>query len=102
MVTDSSYMRSIPPPPLPGEEKTFLIVDVDILTILEIMEVDNLISLQLEVKITWVDSRLVMLDLHDDTSMNVITESTRTNIWLPEVLHAIVTVGRHLPLQSFI
>ena len=73
-------------------ESTHVTVGVNILTILEIVETDNLISLQLEVQVTWADSRLVMLDLHENSEMNVITESVARTLWLPEVTNLYTVV----------
>ncbi len=78
-------MKGIPPPPLDGQLRTPLAVDVDILTILEIVEVDDVISLQLEVRMTWVDRRLTMTDLHEDFNVNIITSEVRERIWMPQV-----------------
>ena len=48
--TDSSYLKDVPAPPLKPNELAEVTVAVDILSILEIKEVDNFISLQLQVK----------------------------------------------------
>ena len=61
-------------------------MDIDILSVLDITEVDNTITLQIEMKLTWLDGRVTMYNLKLDKDLNTLTEEFRNNIWIPEVV----------------
>ncbi len=82
---DSSYLKDVPPPPPDDSLQEKLIVDIDILSILDIVEVDNVFSLQLRVGLTWLDRRLSLIDLHEDENLNTLTSAFKNKIWLPQV-----------------
>ncbi len=50
---DDSYMATVPPEPLGDQDKVEVTVDVDVLSVLDISEVDGFVTLQLTVRLTW-------------------------------------------------
>ncbi len=57
---DKSYLKEVPPETDNGEDGlTPVYLDVEVLSILEISEVDTFISLQLNLLMTWTDQRSV-------------------------------------------
>ena len=86
--TDDSYMASIPPPSIDPSisKKAQLHVNMKILSILEISEVDNFLSLQFDLGMRWIDPRLTMTNLRHDPKLNFLTEEARKDIWIPEVV----------------
>lgn len=85
LTVDESYLKEVPPGGN-GSLKVQVKAAVDVLSILEIVEVDNSISFQLGLKLTWVDNRLVLLNLKDDKDINTLTMDFRNKIWIPEVV----------------
>jgi hypothetical protein len=86
LTTDISYLKEVPPPsPVPGI-LTNVNVSVDILQILEIKEVDNIIKLQTELQLTWMDKRLVFNNLKEETNLNTLIPLFRESIWIPEIV----------------
>lgn len=84
---DQTYLRSVPPPPLlDRESKASVSLNVSILSILDIVEVDNRFSLQFELAVTWFDRRVTMIDLHGDADLNTLTSGFRDQIWMPQVV----------------
>ena len=75
----------MPPSSITGKEKADVTVDVDLLSILEIVEVDFVISLQLNVQLRWMDTRLFFNNLHGNPSLNTLTTEFKDQIWLPQV-----------------
>ena len=61
-------------------------MNIDVLSILDIAEVDNTITLQLNLKLTWLDERLVMYNLKKVKDLNTLTQTFRNKIWIPEVV----------------
>lgn len=70
---DSSYLKDVPPSGESGDDLANVYLSVDILSILEIKEVDQFISLQVRLWMTWKDSRLTMLNLKTDEDLNTLT-----------------------------
>ncbi len=60
-------------------------ITIGILSILDIIEVDYVISLQLDLSLTWFDRRLTMLGLHEESDLNTLTSEFKNMIWLPQV-----------------
>ncbi len=50
---DPSYIKTMPPEPLPGADMTLVHLGLDILAILEIAEVASYISMQIQLRLTW-------------------------------------------------
>ena len=80
-VTDSAYLKEVPPEPLEGDDMTIVKIAVDILSILEISEVNSYVMLQLNIKLSWVDNRLTMFNLKEDKDLNTLTMGLRNQIW---------------------
>ncbi len=86
----------MPPPPPPkvrrggghqsSSGKTPVSISVDLLSILEIMEVDGTIAIQLEASLSWRDERLTMYNLKERTDLNTLTTRERNLLWIPEVV----------------
>ena len=109
--TDSTYLKEMPPEPKGEVGKTDVFLKVDVLSIVDISEVDNFISLQLRLKLSWTDPRLTMFNLNDAADMNTLTMEARQKIWIPQVIFhntqhkeeslndekAIVTIDRQGP-----
>ena len=81
----NAYLKEIPPPPLKG--KTLSVnVTVNLLSILEIREVESRIDLQFGLQSTWFDTRLSMQNLKQDRNLNTLTEAQKHEIWIPELV----------------
>ncbi len=83
---DKSYLRTVPPPPPENRERSSVSIGVNILSILDIVEVENIFTLQFDLTITWYDERLTMTDLHWDTDLNTLSVDYLDQIWLPQVI----------------
>ena len=110
IILGDAYIKEVTPPPLHKSNKTTLPIHVlvDLLSILDIDEVGGNIKLQFEMKLTWQDSRLTMLNLKDDFDLNTLTDAQRREIWIPQLVfhntesklkslnddEAFVTIGR--------
>ena len=54
---DESYLKEIPAPPLADQELTNVNVSLELLAVLDINEVDSVISLQYGMHLSWMDPR---------------------------------------------
>ncbi len=75
----------MPPPPAQGNFSE-VYVQIDLFSILDIHEVDNIITLQYQLELTWSDKRLTMYNLKMDRDLNTLTQGFRNKIWIPEVV----------------
>ena len=80
-----AYLKEIPPSPKFGQTLQ-VNVTLNLLSILEIREVDNRIDLQFGMQLTWHDKRLSMQNLKHDKNLNTLTEAQRGEIWIPELV----------------
>ncbi len=55
VLLEPSYLKTVPPPPMEGKQKAEVEVEVDLISILDIKEVDYIISLQIDLRLTWLD-----------------------------------------------
>ena len=83
-----AYIKEVPPPPLVDSEVSTLPINVsiDLLSILDINEVESYIKLQFGLRLTWQDGRLTMLNLKDEFNLNTLTNTIKNEIWIPEVI----------------
>ena len=63
-----------------------MVVSVDVNAILDIAEVQNTITIQLNLKLTWLDTRLRLMNLKEDRNLNTLTPEFREKIWIPQVV----------------
>ncbi len=84
---DKSYLPTVPPPPLQSGrgQRSSVSIGINILSILDIVEVENIFTLQFDLTISWFDGRLTMTDLHWDTNLNSLSAKYLEKIWLPQV-----------------
>ncbi len=83
---DESYLKDVPPPPIKkGALQTPINISVNILSILDIVEVDGMIEIQLDLSLTWFDERLTLSNLKEMDDLNTLTTGERDLLWIPEV-----------------
>ncbi len=84
---DDSYIKDFSPPPnkMTGEKAT-ISTDLKILSVYSINEVDDEISVQVQLDITWRDSRLILNDLKPIRRMNTLTRDSIDKIWFPHIV----------------
>jgi len=61
--TDESYLKEVPPPGEKRQKLLDVVASVDILKILNVRETSNIIALQIQLRLTWLDRRLKMFNL---------------------------------------
>ena len=80
------YLKDKTPPPLKSGSKLPVVLDIDIYNILEIHEVQNMISLKFDLEATWFDSRLNFFNLKMNSQMNTLSSAEAQMIWVPTIL----------------
>ena len=83
---DESYIKDVPAPPLKKGSLSQVNVSVDVLSILEINEVDSWLSLQFELHMVWFDPRIQFNNLKDNNNLNTVNREDKSKIWIPEVI----------------
>ncbi|TRY70496.1 hypothetical protein TCAL_02367 [Tigriopus californicus] len=86
IIIDKSYIKDIPAPPQGDLTLTPINASVEILSILSIDEVDSYITLQFQLNLEWIDSRLTFQNLKEDSFLNTLNSMDKKKIWIPEVL----------------
>ena len=83
---DKSYIKDMPAPPQHGDKLTKITVSIDLMSILEISEVDSSIEFQFQIYLTWLDPRLTFQNLKDEQFLNTISSLDEEKIWIPQVV----------------
>jgi hypothetical protein len=83
-----SYQNFIAPPPLrlnttEKDVKITVAISADIISILDIDEIDSIFHVQFFLHLTWYDSRLKFYNLKTDTGLNTLSPSEKEEIWKP-------------------
>ncbi len=84
IIAEKSYLQAVPPSS--HNSPTVIKVDIETLQILGISEVDNTISIQLNLALVWSDHRLIMQNLNNRTFLNTLTNKQYDKIWVPKVI----------------
>lgn len=88
MITiDQSYIKEVPAPPKSENafDLTNIFVNVDVLSVLEIHEVEGIFDVQFMLALTWVDERLVLNNLKKEEYLNTLARIDKEKIWIPHV-----------------
>ena len=91
---DQTYKKEFAPVTMDENEnieKTKINVTVDLLTILDIGEIDSLFSCQIKLHLTWFDQRLLYNNLKIDSNYNTMSEDEMDSIWTPKADQEIVS-----------
>ncbi len=84
---DDSYIQEFSPPPDKITlEKALIWTSLTILSVYSISEVDDEISVQVQLNYSWRDSRLVMNNLKPRRRMNPLTRESIDKIWFPQIV----------------
>ncbi len=103
---DDSYIQESPPKGVTNGTLAKVGVGVDVLSILEISEVDGYIAIQIRLNLTWyneelvynvnvnnvymfanrLDSRLTLLNLKSQEAKNFMNLESRSRIWTPQLI----------------
>ena len=82
---DDAYIKEVTPPPLKNMSTLPVHIILDLLSILDIDEVESRITLQFELKLTWNDGRFHMMNLKNDYDLNTLTDELSSKIWIPQI-----------------
>ncbi|XP_066980309.1 uncharacterized protein [Macrobrachium rosenbergii] len=81
----AGYMANIPPPPITRNEPLHILVEINIMSFPSIKTEALAFQTSLQLKLRWKDTRLTYLNLKNDSSLNVLTESAVSQVWKPSV-----------------
>ena len=80
------YLKDDTPPPIKPSKRLEVILSVDIQNILDIQEVQKILSLKLNLEESWKDARLQYYNLKEDEELNTLMFSEKQQIWVPRIL----------------
>jgi hypothetical protein len=84
---ENSYLLHVPAPPSTfGNNKSEIIMNFDLLSILQISEVLGVISMQFQLEMTWRDPRITFLNLKQNINQNTVGIIDAIKIWYPKVI----------------
>ena len=81
-----TYQKHITPPGKGGSGKVRVNVSMDLISIININEVDSIFEVQFTLYLSWLDSRMSFNNLKNDTGQNVLSPKKKSMIWLPKLV----------------
>ena len=95
IVVPDSYLNEVPVPPLTNEPLAKILLEVEIISVQELIEVDAIMTLQYKLSFKWMDSRITFQNLKSFDFLNTVATYDAQKIWHPNV------VFFNLHVQSF-
>ena len=89
---DRESLKLPPPPPIIlsfgnyAMGKLKLYTSIEVIKILQLDEVNSLLSLQLKLTIEWTDTRHEYIDLKTNENMNYLSAHEMNDIWIPSLV----------------
>ena len=81
-----SYPKEEPPLPLRGDPYSYIFLDVDVTSVVEVEEVDSSFTVQFSMKMQWRETQLTFRNLKEETHLNTVTSEEAVTIWYPKIL----------------
>ena len=81
-----TYKNEVPAPPIEGDSLANIHLSVDITTVLNLDEVESIMTLQYTLTLKWMDSRVTFRNLKAETFVNTIDTRDASKIWYPKLL----------------
>ena len=83
---EEKYLKDKTPPPLEQGKSLPVILSMNIYNILDIQEVQNMMSLKFDLGTAWIDSRLNFYNLKTNPQMNTLISAESQMLWVPTIL----------------
>ena len=81
-----TYQKHITPPGQGGSGKVIVNISMDLISIINVNEVDSIFQVQFTLYLSWLDSRMSFNNLKNDTAQNVLSPKKKAMIWLPKLV----------------
>ena len=86
IVVPDSYLNEVPVPPLTNEPLAKILLEVEIISVQELIEVDAIMTLQYKLSFKWMDSRITFQNLKSFDFLNTVATYDAQKIWHPNVV----------------
>ena len=86
IIVPDSYLNEVPVPPLTDEPLAKILLKVEIISVLELIEVDAIMTLQYKLSFKWMDTRISFQNLKGYDFLNTVGSNDARKIWHPKVV----------------
>ena len=86
MSVPETYKNEVPAPPKEDDSLANIFLSVDITTVLNLDEVESIMTLQYTLTLKWMDSRVTLRNLKHETFLNTIDSQDASKIWYPKLI----------------
>ena len=86
IIVPDSYLNEVPVPPLTDEPLARILLQVEIISVQELIEVDAIMTLQYKLSFKWMDSRISFQNLKAYDFLNTVGSYDARKIWHPNVV----------------
>ena len=77
---DNTYLKEVAP------LRSTVTADIDVVSIMELEAINQFVTVQMNLRLNWLDPRIEMVNLHEDENLNTLNAANRQRIWTPRVL----------------
>ena len=81
-----AYKNEVPAPPKDEDLLANIFLSVDVTNVLNLDEVDAIMTLQYTLTLKWMDSRVTFRNLKPDAFLNTMDSQDANKIWYPKIL----------------
>lgn len=82
----NTYLSYVPAPPSKGQLLADINISVDIVSVLDLIEVDSVMTVIFKLTLRWRDSRVTFRNLKDKSFLNMVGRDDASKIWYPRVI----------------
>ena len=92
IIVPDSYLNEVPVPPLTDEPLAKILLEVEIISVLELIEVDAIMTLQYKLSFKWMDTRISFQNLKGYDFLNTVGSNDARKIWHPNVVSILTLI----------
>ena len=89
IIFDETYSYNLPPlsqEARHNKKKIPVHIDMNILSVLELNEINSWMKLQLQLDVKWIDPRLKFANLKTEEQRNILSKEQKEKLWVPLII----------------
>ena len=85
IIVPDTYLNEVPVPPIQDEKLAKILLEIEIISVLELIEVDAIMKLKYQLTLKWMDDRISFQNLKTHNYLNTVGSNDAIKIWYPSL-----------------